>query len=94
VCGHGGYYHLHGLNVTPPKAGKPLGVVEDPQTHAQLIYANNTNHGYLTMSVDANTISGVMTTIDETNHPGNARADSFSYTAKALTVPAGKVVSL
>ncbi|HEX9250208.1 MAG TPA: hypothetical protein VF856_11950 [Gemmatimonadaceae bacterium] len=45
-------------------------------------------------SVDANTISGVMMTIDETNHPGNARADSFSYTAQALTVPADKVVSL
>jgi hypothetical protein len=94
VTGHGGYFHLHGLNVTPAKAGKPLGIVEDPQTHAQLIYANNTNHGYLTVSVDANTISGVMTAVDEASHPGNPQADSFSYTAKALTVPAGKVVGL
>jgi hypothetical protein len=94
VSGHGGYYHLHGLNITPAKDAKPGDVVEDPQTHARLIESNKTNHGYLTLSVDANTISGVMTTIDEIKYKGDLRADTFSYTAKALTLPDGELVSL
>lgn len=94
VGGHGGYYHLHGLNVDVVKNGAIKLPVVDPATEAELVAANKTNHGYLTITVDANTISGVMSAVEETKYPANARADVFSYSAKALTLPDGAVVSL
>jgi DNA repair exonuclease SbcCD nuclease subunit len=86
VIGHGGYFHLHGINADKD--------VEDPNTHAKLVEFNKTNHGYATLSVDAENISGTMTTIDETKYKGAAEADTFTYPAKAVYLPAGAVVSL
>lgn len=94
VSGAGGYYHLHNLNVTAVPKGKHHAVVEDPLTHARLVASNATNHGYLTLTVDRDTVSGVMSTIDEVGHPGNPKADTFRYSAKPLHVPTGQVVSL
>lgn len=95
VLGAGGYFHLHGMNTTPPPAhGKHAGQVTDPLTGAQLIASNHTNHGYATLTVDAKNISGVITTIDETKYKGKPEEDKFSYPAKALLLPDGAVVSL
>jgi acid phosphatase type 7 len=94
VAGAGGYYHLHGLNVQPPAPGKKLGVIEDPQTHARLVASNMHNHGYLTITVDKNKISGVVSTIDELKYPGNSADDTFSYAARVAKLSSGKIVSL
>ena len=94
VCGHGGYYHLHGLNVDVVKNGEIKLPVTDPATEAELVAANKTNHGYLTITVDSGRITGVMNAVEEPKYPANAKADVFSYSAKALTLPDGAVVSL
>lgn len=94
VSGHGGYYHLHGLNIDVVKNGAIKLPVVDPGTEAELVAANKTNHGYLTITVDSSKISGVMSAVEETKYPANAKADVFSYSAKALTLPDGAVVSL
>jgi hypothetical protein len=95
VIGAGGYFHLHGMNTNPPPApGKHAEQVKDPQTGAQLMASNHTNHGYATLTVDAKSISGVITTIDETKYPGKPVEDKFSYPSKALLLPDGVVVSL
>ena len=86
VIGNGGYYHLHGMN-------GDVGV-QDPDTQAKLIAGNHNNHGYSTLTVDAESISGFITTIDEVKYKGSAKADAFSYTAKALFLEKGAVVSL
>jgi hypothetical protein len=86
VVGHGGYYHLHNLNAAPGDL--------DPNTQAKLIAANDKQHGYATISVDANNISGTMSTIDTPKAAGNKTADKFSYSAAAIELPAGVVVSL
>jgi hypothetical protein len=64
VIGNGGYFHLHGMNITSLPTGKA---------------APHTNHGYATLTVDAENISGVVTTIDEQKYPGSPAADKFSY---------------
>ena len=95
VLGAGGYFHLHGMNTTPPPAqGKHAGQVTDPLTGAQLIAGNHTNHSYATLTVDAKNISGVITTIDETKYKGKPDEDKFSYPSKALLLPDAAVVSL
>ncbi len=94
VIGAGGYFHLHGMNTNPPLPGNGAAMTEDPQTGAQLIASNHTNHGYATLTVDPNSISGVITTVDEQRYPGEADADTFSYPAQALYLPDGVVVSL
>ena len=95
VVGAGGYFHLHGMNTNPPPApGKHAPQVKDAQTGANLIASNHNNHGYATITVDAENISGVVSTIDEVKYKGNSAEDRFSYPAKALTLPDGQVVSL
>ena len=46
VSGNGGYYHLHNLNAA---AGDV-----DENTGAKLVYGNDKDHGYMTLTVDAN----------------------------------------
>jgi hypothetical protein len=88
VIGAGGYPHLHHLNL-----GVSSGVV-DPNTQAKLIAANDKQHGYASITVDAHNISGTMSTIDTPQAAGSKTADTFSYTAAAIQLPAGVVVSL
>lgn len=93
VIGHGGYFHLHGMNVDQKPHGRGAGI-KDPQTNANLIASNHTNHGYATLTVDKDSISGVMTTMEEKKYPGQQEADKFSYPASALFMPDGAVASL
>ena len=85
VAGHGGYYHLHGLS-----AGADT---TDPDTQATLIFAEDKAHGYVTLTIDPDTIAGTMTTA-QWNQPIVPEVDTFSYTAKALHLAEGQVVSL
>jgi acid phosphatase type 7 len=101
VAGHGGYFHLHGMNVQEGKGGKQPGrqgtheaSVTDPTTGASLIASNHTNHGYLTLTITKDEISGVMSAVEERKHPADPEADKFSYPAKALNLKKGIVVSL
>lgn len=86
VLGLGGYFHLHGMNAN-------IGA-EDPDTHAKLTAANHTNHGYATLTVDANSVSGRITTVDAGKKKGEPNADTFFYPAKTLYLAKSAVVSL
>ncbi len=106
VVGDGGYFNLHGINVAPGSNGssaapltkgshgKHQPPVTDDDTGAKLIYSNHTNHGYLTISVDKDTISGSAEFVAETKYPAAAHADTFSYPATALFLDEGVTVSL
>lgn len=88
VAGLGGYYHLHGMNAA---AG-----VSDPATQASLIFEEHQHHGYMTLSVDATTISGTMTSVangtGQFTTPGPG--DTFKYPAGAILLKKNEVVSL
>jgi hypothetical protein len=89
VAGHGGYYHLHNLN-----RGVENGTVDD-QTGARLVASDDKRHGYLTLTVDRQTIRGVMTAIDnQTGDPAPAPADDFQYPAQPRFLPDGVTISL
>ena len=88
VIGHGGYFHLHNLN-----KGTSVGTV-DPDTHAKLVAANDKQHGYATLTVDAKHISGTMSVIATPKAGANKGADTFSYPAGAIELPEDTVVSL
>ncbi len=94
VIGNGGYYHLHGMNIDPTAHGHAKHVVKDDATGASLIISNHTNHGYSTLTVDAETISGTVTLVEEKKYPGNPEFDTFSYPAKAIKLSKGVVASL
>jgi acid phosphatase type 7 len=74
VCGNGGYHNLHDVH---SEVGDKA-----PDTGAVLKYFKKT-WGFMTLTIDKNTISGVTTEVDRTGQatPG----DSFSY-------PAGPIV--
>jgi hypothetical protein len=101
VAGHGGYYHLHGMNIDPGtggkhpgKRGKHAAAATDQSTGASLIASNHTNHGYLTLTITAEEISGVMSLVEEKKYPADPAADTFAYSAKPLTLANGVVASL
>jgi acid phosphatase type 7 len=76
VCGNGGYHNLH-------KLASAMGT-KAPDTGAVLKYGNET-WGFLTLTIDANQITGVSTEVgrDGTVTEG---ADKFQYSAKSLTL--------
>jgi acid phosphatase type 7 len=82
VIGFGGYPNLHTLNAS-------VGY-QDPDTHALLKAADDKNHGYVTLTIDAETISGVMKTAGATVASG----DTFSYPATAQYLPKTGTVTL
>lgn len=84
VAGLGGYYHLHNLTAAANET--------DTDTGAQLIFGDDKNHGYVTLTVDKNNITGELTTIDK-NGLVVKKADTFQYTAEALFLD-NEVVSL
>lgn len=89
VVGHGGYYHLHGMTATTGHVDKDLG--------AKLLFHDEYHHGYATITVDAQQITGQMTPIAATGsakHKTDSKPDKFSYTAKPLRLPDGVTVSL
>jgi hypothetical protein len=85
VSGNGGYYNLHTLNAAP-------GAV-DPNTSAHLIAADDQNHGYMTLTITANSISGAVTTVNDSTGAASL-LEQFSYPAPLQTLPAGATVSL
>ena len=73
VTGNGGYHNLHKVKVAVGDA--------DPGTGAVLKYADSDNWGFMTLTIDKDTISGVVTQV---GRDGQAQTgDTFSYTAKA-----------
>ena len=86
VIGHGGYYNLHGLTAAPGTT--------DPNTQAKLVAGNDTQHGYATFTVDAKTITGTMSLVEDLKRPANPKADTFSYPAGAILLPGPATVSL
>jgi hypothetical protein len=89
VAGAGGYYHRHGMTAGTGHVDHDLG--------AKLVAHDQYHHSYVTLTVDAAEISGVMTPIAETGskkHKTDAEPDSFSYTSKLLKLSDGAVVSL
>ena len=86
VAGNGGYYNLHSLNA---KNGD-----SDPTTGAHLIASDDKRHGYLTLTVTANTISGTYTAIAKGTGKPVTNVDTFKYPAALLTLPAKVTVSL
>ena len=86
VLGHGGYWHLHGMNA---EAGHV-----DPETGANLVFEEHKRHGYLTMTVDADHISGSMILTDPFDQEPERDVDTFTYTANSLHLKRGKIVSL
>jgi hypothetical protein len=82
VIGHGGYHNLHQIH-------SPAGTVAQ-DTGAVLKYPAVT-WGYLTLSIDADKISGVST---EVGHDGSVSGtrDTFEYTAKPLHLADGATV--
>ena len=85
VAGHGGYFHLHGLH-------SPTGT-KDPNTGAKLIYGDDKNHGYVTLTVDDKKISLSATTVA---HDGTIThgVDTFSYPVAPQKLADGAVANL
>jgi len=76
VAGNGGYYHLHNLTAN---AGDV-----DENTGAVLKYGNDKEHGYVTLTVDAKQIKGVVTLVDKFG--AITETDTFEYSASPLTL--------
>lgn len=89
VAGSGGYYHRHNLTATKDHRDEELGV--------QLMHGEDKHHAYVTLTVDAETITGKMTSIPETGskqHQNDATTDDFGYSARALMLPEGLTIKL
>jgi hypothetical protein len=69
VCGNGGYHNLHAIH---SKAGDVA-----PDTGAVLKYGMDKAWGYVTLTIDAKTISGVTTEVDRAGKV--VKGDKFSY---------------
>lgn len=85
VSGNGGYYNLHTLGAAP-------GAV-DPDNNAVLVAGDDQNHGYMTLTVDANNISGAVTSVNDSSGAASP-LDQFSYPVAMQVLPAGATVSL
>lgn len=86
VSGNGGYYNLHKLN-------SPVGTT-DPENGAKLVAGDDQNHGYMTLTVSGNNISGTVTSVNNSTGKPTPGFDTFSYPAAAIDLPAGTTVSL
>ncbi len=86
VDGLGGYYNLHKLN-------SAVGAT-DSSTGAKLVAADDQHWGYMTLTVDAQNISGKVTLVPNAKDSGPPAVDSFSYPATAMYLPEGANASL
>ncbi len=76
VTGNGGYHNLHAIHSV---AGDVA-----PDSGAVLKYGNAKCWGFMTLTIDGETITGVTTEVDRT---GNVKVgDSFSYSAAAVVL--------
>jgi hypothetical protein len=92
VIGNGGYHNRHHLSASPGYT--------DPETHAKLIAAIDTQFGFMTFELSDTVINGHMTVVPE---PGgdwsdptayNTAFDVFSYSAAPLFLRKGETVTL
>ena len=89
VAGLGGYPHLHGM-------GADDGTT-DADTKATLIRSVHDRHGYMTLTITKDMISGIVKTAVATtpdDRPDVQQIDAFSYPATPLRLPEGIVVAL
>ncbi|MDQ2832451.1 MAG: metallophosphoesterase [Acidobacteriota bacterium] len=89
VAGAGGYYHLHGMTAASGHV--------DPALGAKLIFHDEFHHGYVTLTVDAKNIFGLMTPLASTGakgHQSDAKTDTFKYPATLMKLPEGVTISL
>jgi len=74
VTGNGGYHNLHAVH-------SAVGA-KSPDTGAVLKYAAAKTWGFITLTIDSHTISGVTTEVDRNGHVTNG--DTFSYPTKPV----------
>ncbi|TSJ39655.1 hypothetical protein FO440_18105 [Mucilaginibacter corticis] len=84
VAGNGGYYHLHHLTAA-------AGDVDD-NTGAKLMFGNDKDHGFMTLSVDKDNINGTITLVDKNGEA--SQGDTFTYPAAAQFLPGNVVINL
>jgi acid phosphatase type 7 len=82
VTGNGGYHNLHQLHSDPGESADDTGAV--------LKYGTDTTWGFVTLTIDKQTISGVSTEIQKDGTV--AQGDSFSYPARPITLQNPKAV--
>jgi hypothetical protein len=82
VTGNGGYHNLHAVHSSPGDKA--------PDSNAVLKYANAETWGFMTLTIDKKTISGVTTEVGRTGQV--TKGDSFSYTAKPIILKDPKSV--
>ncbi len=83
VTGNGGYHNLH--KVTSAVGAKA------PDSGAVLKYASDDTWGFITLTIDENTISGVTSQVTRDGKV-TPSADTFSYTAKPIILANPKSV--
>ncbi len=82
VTGNGGYHNLHAIHTDVGQPAKDRGAVLKYETHK--------SWGFITMTIDQDTISGETTEVDRA---GNVtKGDSFSYSARAIILADPKSV--
>jgi hypothetical protein len=82
VTGNGGYHNLHTIHSKPGDVA--------PDTGAVLKYGADKVWGFVTLTIDSETISGVVTEVDR--HDRVTETDTFSYPAAAVTLTNPKSV--
>lgn len=82
VTGNGGYHNLHAVKAEVGAAA--------PDTGATLKYASNKTWGFLTLTINKKTISGVSVEIDRNDNQESG--DTFSYTALPVELEDRKAV--
>jgi len=81
VSGNGGYHNLHAIHSNVGDSA--------PDTNAVLKYAVEA-YGFMTLTIDKQTISGVTTEVDRSGNV--AQGDSFSYSAAPIVLDDPKSV--
>jgi acid phosphatase type 7 len=82
VSGNGGYHNLHAIHSNPGEKAE--------DSEATLKYAAAKSWGFMTLTIDKDTISGVTTEVDRTG--GVRDGDSFSYPATPVRLDAPRSV--
>jgi hypothetical protein len=85
VAGHGGYHNMHQLNAD-------VGFT-DPETSAQLVFGDDQRHGYVTLTLTKDKISGIATAA-ESGEEVTPDIDQFEYPTAAQFLADGVMVNL
>src|SRR5262249_27985860 len=85
VAGHGGYHNMHQLNAE-------VGFT-DPETSANLVFGDDERHGYVTLTLTKDKITGSATAA-ESGEDVTPDIDQFEYPTAAQILPDGITVNL